>query len=89
MNHFNFWINSSILSDIENTTCIDLINNTDVIKYLQKIKIVINTSYYEGYSNVLVEAINKIKSNEDKTNNIDLDVNINVKLGIKSYSQYL
>jgi transcription-repair coupling factor (superfamily II helicase) len=36
----------------------------------------------ELYQQLLVEAINKIKNNEDKPDNIDLDVNINVKLGI-------
>jgi hypothetical protein len=50
--------NSSMLSDIENTTCLDLMSNDDVKTHLQKIKIIVNTSYYEGHSNVIVEAIN-------------------------------
>jgi hypothetical protein len=50
--------NSGMLADIENTTCLDLMSNDDVKNYLQKVKIVVNTSYYEGYSNVIVEAIN-------------------------------
>lgn len=49
--------NSNCLSYIPNTTCIDNIDNNEVRHYMSDIKILLNTSFYEGYSNVLVEGL--------------------------------
>lgn len=48
---------SNILANIPNTTCIDLVDNKKINDYMKNIKIILNTSFYEGCSNVLLEAI--------------------------------
>lgn len=50
--------NSNFYKDLENTSCLDLMDHDSLLNILQKIKLVIITSHCESLSNLMFEAIN-------------------------------
>ena len=66
-NHYNY----------SNFTCYDLLNNTEIIKYMKQIKIILQNSFYESCSNVYVESrfcgcLIKNNLNDDNKNNYQI-----------------
>ncbi len=65
--------------------CKKLMDNTNVIKYMKKIKYIVQNSYYESYSNVIMEAkYNGCKTitNIAKFNFVELREKINTQLSL-------